>query len=202
MRDHGSRITHHSSLLHPKPSAASHSKIIRDELHIRIELELDMFCVSASDVQLVEVSKHPQRLDSLLDAFVPFLLADFFHRLVAKLLVIRLVFAKRKMSDFQMRRKLTIHKQRRTKTCPKGNDHLNAFAFDRSVALHVGIVDNSDRLTKALLERASQIESFQFFRPKVRRSDDLPSAHDSGETDRNIIVVQERGDQLDQYVNQ
>src|SRR5262249_5359378 len=127
---HGSRITYHSSLLNPKPGAAPYAIIIRDDLNIRLELELDVLGVPAADVQLVEMGQPSQRFDRLLDALVPFLLAHFSHRLVSELLVIGLVFAKREMGDFQVRRKLTVHEQRRAEACPKRNDHLNPFAFD------------------------------------------------------------------------
>ena len=78
------------------------------------------------------------------------LLANFFARLIADLLVVRLVFAERQVSDLEMWGELAVHKQRRAESGPKRDDHLEALAFNRAEALHISVVDNTDWLAETL----------------------------------------------------
>src|SRR5712691_12128571 len=85
--------------LPPEPRAASYSELVRDDLHVRVELEVYSLRVSAADVQPVEMRQSPQSVNRTPHASVPGLLTDLLASLVADLLVVVLVFAKGKMSD-------------------------------------------------------------------------------------------------------
>src|SRR5690242_20569892 len=108
-----------------------------------------------------------QRVDRPLHSLVPFLLADFLASLIADHLVIVLPFSKRKMSDLEMRRERAVHEEGRSEPRSQRDHHLEPFAFNRAVALHVSVVDHASRFAESFLERAREVKSVQLLGAKI-----------------------------------
>ena len=106
------------------------------------------------------------------------------------------------MSDFEMRREQSVHKQRRAESGPQGDDHFEALAFDCAEALHVRVIDHTHRLGQTFLKHGREIEAPQLFRAEIWRCDYLAVTHDARETHRYVVEAGERFHQLDESVDQ
>src|SRR5205814_6550043 len=72
--------TRRSSDLAPQPRAAAHAVFIRDDLNVRLKLELELVGIAAADVEPVKIRQDAQILNGALHAAVPALLADLLAR--------------------------------------------------------------------------------------------------------------------------
>ena len=80
-------------------------------------------------------------------------------------------------TNLEMRRKFAVQKQRRAEPRPQGDDHLESLAFNRAEALHIGVIDDPNRLSQALLKRSREIESAEHLGTEIRGGDYLSVTH-------------------------
>src|SRR4051812_44127524 len=123
----------------PQCEAALYARLVRDDRHVRLQRELDLPGVAATDIETVEVGQPAQIADRLLDALVPSLAADFLARRIAELLVVGLAIAERMMGELEMRCQAAIEVEPGAEPSPQRHHHLDPLAGDHRQALQVGV---------------------------------------------------------------
>src|ERR1700679_2809403 len=83
------RIGPSSGLVLPEINAAQQPALVGDDLYVFRGQEFDLFGVAASEVEMVPVKQSFGGLDSVLEEFVPLLLAEFVQAAATEIVLVR-----------------------------------------------------------------------------------------------------------------
>src|SRR5262245_42784356 len=171
----------------PKPDAAAHPENVGDDFDVGAEIDRDVSGVAAADVEPVEMGQRAEDLYGPGQSLVPFGLADFFERAIAKLLFVGLPFTEGNVRQLYVWREPAVFKKRRPEPRAERDHHLDPSAFDRAQALHVGVVDDDCGSAGLSGYRPLQIEAVPFFGPEVCARQRSAFANRAGKSDRHSV---------------
>src|SRR5690606_27397522 len=94
----------------PQLRAAFDSFEVGDKGDVSVEVNGDSFRIATADEKVVIIEDGLENREDFREAFVPFVRAEIFHRIVADELIVRLPSGKRVLPQFEMRHEGAVYK--------------------------------------------------------------------------------------------
>ena len=153
---------------------------------------VDLLGVAAAQVEVVEVEGEADLFDSFEHVLVPTLLAQFVEAAAPNVVLVGLLLPG-VVAELE-RAEMAVDVERRAHAGAEGDDHLNALALDRAIALDSGVVGHANGLLPPLLKLSLKVEVHpQGMQVDGRIGDAVLS--DARKADRGTVEVPQRTDE-------
>ena len=137
-----------------------------------------------------------ERRDRFPNPPVPFLSAMSEAGIVAEVFVVGLAPAERMMGELEVRCGPSFCKDGAAHSRAEGQHDLDATTSDDAEALHLGVVEQTSRLSKETRDLRFQRKITPGRRSQIRRSEDLASPDHARKSDGDALESRQRDDQF------
>jgi len=183
-----------SSLAFPEFDASEKAIDIADNPDVRRDFRRDELSVSTADEEPIAVESDLQQFHRFHQMAVPLPRALLFESGMAEFIFVSVAFAKRVMTQFQVRI-VAIHEQRRSEASAHRDHQFHAVAGYAAHALHVSVIGNAHRAAQTALQFSGQTEAGPSA-TQIGRRQQLAVPHHSRKSKGNAIESSKRRCQL------